>query len=322
MRRNRSVVVGSSHLAARSVGSMVSAATFLASRVFTAPLALGKPRSARRASRSATAVMASSSVAPAIIVGGGRVGQALADMGVAGDVVMKRGDPFPSEPAVGPIFVCTRNDALEGVIDATPEARRKDLVFLQNGMLQPFLDARGLGDNTQALVYFAVAKLGEAPTDGITDVNPEGLTAANGVHAEALAARLRSANLACHVLDDDAFRGSMFEKLIWICAFMAVGAAHPGAAVGDVESEHRDEVVALIEELLKGSAAEFGVAFEAGATERLLAYARAVAHFPTAVKELEWRNGIFLDASASAVEDGREDPFPTHSALLKAVGAA
>ena len=124
---------------------MVSAATFLASRVFTAPLALGKPRSARRASRRATAVMASSSVAPAIIVGGGRVGQALADMGVAGDVVMKRGDPFPSEPAVGPIFVCTRNDALEGVIDATPEARRKDLVFLQNGMLQPFLDARGLG---------------------------------------------------------------------------------------------------------------------------------------------------------------------------------
>ena len=96
-------------------------------------------------------------------------------------------------------------------------------------MLQPFLDARGLGDNTQALVYFAVAKLGEAPTDGITDVNPEGLTAANGVHAEALAARLRSANLACHVLDDDAFRGSMFEKLIWICAFMAVGAPHLGA---------------------------------------------------------------------------------------------
>ena len=189
----------------------------------------------------------------------GRVG-----VGVAGDVVMKRGDPFPSEPAVGPIFVCTRNDALEGVIDATPEARRKDLVFLQNGMLQPFLDARGLGDNTQALVYFAVAKLGEAPTDGITDVNPEGLTAANGVHAEALAARLRSANLACHVLDDDAFRGSMFEKLIWICAFMAVGAAHPGATVGDVESTHRAEVVELIEELLKGSAAEKDTDVSAG----------------------------------------------------------
>jgi hypothetical protein len=52
-----------------------------------------------------------------------------------------------------------------------------DLVFLQNGMLQPWLDSRGLGDNTQVLVYFAVAKLGDAPTDGKTDVNPEGLTA-------------------------------------------------------------------------------------------------------------------------------------------------
>jgi hypothetical protein len=29
----------------------------------------------------------------------------------------------------------------------------------------------------QVLVYFAVAKLGDKPTDGKTDVNPEGLTA-------------------------------------------------------------------------------------------------------------------------------------------------
>jgi hypothetical protein len=99
---------------------------------------------------------------------------------------------------------------------------------MQNGMLQPWLDAKGLGDNTQVrvggrswfassaadmltalvtrqsaaappshtqtaaavapllaaaaltvqvLVYFAVAKLGDTPVDGKTDVNPEGLTA-------------------------------------------------------------------------------------------------------------------------------------------------
>jgi hypothetical protein len=40
------------------------------------------------------------------------------------------------------------------------------------------VDTRGIrpycaGDNTQALIYFAVAKLGEKPTDGITDNNPE-----------------------------------------------------------------------------------------------------------------------------------------------------
>lgn len=82
---------------------------------------------------------------------------------------MKRGDAFPTEPSTGPIYVCTRNDALQGVIDQTPEDRRGDLVFLQNGMLQPWLDAQSLGDNTQALIYFAVAKFGEKPTDGITE---------------------------------------------------------------------------------------------------------------------------------------------------------
>ena len=68
-------------------------------------------------------------------------------------------------------------------------------------MLQPWLDARGLGDATQVLIYFAVAKLGEDPTDGKTDMNPEGLTAACGKWAPAVAARLHRKGLACHVLD-------------------------------------------------------------------------------------------------------------------------
>jgi hypothetical protein len=72
-------------------------------------------------------------------------------------------------------------------------------VFLQNGMLQPWLSSKGLADNTQALIYFAVAKLGEKPTDGITDLNPEGLTAVCGKHAEAFAARLRKGGLSCKV---------------------------------------------------------------------------------------------------------------------------
>ena len=49
----------------------------------------------------------------------------------------------------GPILVCTRNDDLGAIVEATPPERRKDLVFLQNGMLQPWLDAKGLGTNTQ-----------------------------------------------------------------------------------------------------------------------------------------------------------------------------
>ena len=56
------------------------------------------------------------------------------------------------------------------------------------------------------LIYFAVAKLGEAPTDGVTDLNPEGLTSACGKHADAFAQRLRSAGLACHVLPPAEFK--------------------------------------------------------------------------------------------------------------------
>jgi hypothetical protein len=72
-------------------------------------------------------------------------------------------------------------------------------VFIQNGMLEPFLESKGLADATQVLVYFAVAKAGEAPQDGKTDVNPEGLTAASGKWASAVATRLHSAGLSCKV---------------------------------------------------------------------------------------------------------------------------
>ena len=84
----------------------------------------------------------------------------------------------------GPIIVCTRNDDLQSVLEATPPQRREgqssqreantspgvsgrvlstaqkaqmkislscaDLVFIQNGMLEPWLAERGLADNTQA----------------------------------------------------------------------------------------------------------------------------------------------------------------------------
>ena len=39
------------------------------------------------------------------------------------------------------------------------------------------------------------------------------------------------------VLDRPAFACSMLEKLIWICAFMLVGARHGGCTVGEVESQ-------------------------------------------------------------------------------------
>jgi len=46
------------------------------------------------------------------------------------------------------------------------------------------------------------------------------------------------------------------------------------------------QVSSLIAELASAAAAEKGIVFEEAIEERLCAYSRAVAHFPTAVKEV------------------------------------
>ncbi|KAG5523193.1 hypothetical protein RHGRI_035119 [Rhododendron griersonianum] len=194
----------------------------------------------RASSSSPTTMAAAAKVVPAVIVGGGRVGRALQEMGNGDDVLVRRGEPVPLDFA-GPILVCTRNDDLEAVLQSTPQSRWSDLVFFQNGMLEPWFHSKGLGDADQVLAYFAISKLGEPPIDGKTDTNPEGLTAAFGKWASAVAARLHAGGLSCKVLDKDAFQKQMLEKLIWISAFMLVGARHPGATVGVVEKEFRSE---------------------------------------------------------------------------------
>lgn len=271
------------------------------------------------ASRSCRAVQMSADV-PSIVVGGGRIGSLLASLGES--VIVRRGDPIvgPESPTAGPIYVTTRNDDLAGVIEATPESRRKDLVFMQNGMLGDFLSASGLADNTQVLLYLAVAKLGEAPTDGITEFNPEGLTAATGEWAAAFADRLGKGNLKCRALDGLDYTSAMLEKHVWICAFMMVGALNGGVTVGDVESKHAEQLQALVAELCAAGEAELGVTLPPGAYDRLAAYGRMVAHFPTAVKEFEWRNGWFYTITQKALQEGKPDPLPLHTAGLAQLG--
>lgn len=257
------------------------------------------------------------------IIGDGRVGAALADMGDGSDVIIKRGQSIMENALPsGPIIICTRNDDLDAIVAETPQDRKSDLVFIQNGMLQPWLDAKGLGDNTQVLVYFAVAKKGEAPTDGKTDTNPEGLTAAYGKHAESVASRLHEAGLSCKVLPADEFAQSMLEKLVWICSFMLVGAKYGGCTVGEVESKYKDDVSKLILETFSAGAKSLGISANTdGLVDRLCAYARSVSHFPTAVKEFPWRNGYFYNLSKQAIDQDSDDPCPFHTSLLKEVGA-
>ena len=92
-------------------------------------------------------------------------------------------------------------------------------------------------------------------------------------------------------------------------------------ALRKVEKDHKEDVNLIIGELAAAGEAELGIKLDDGCVDRLNAYARAVAHFPTAVKEFEWRNGWFYDITSRAAEAGKEDPCPTHTAWLKEVGA-
>ena len=130
-----------------------------------------------------------------------------------------------------------------------------------------------------------------------------GLTAATGKWAEQVAARLRGAGLTCNVLNEDDFRASMFEKHMWICAFMLLGVHHAGT-VGDVACQYPDDLRKMVGEMMAVLREERGVVFKAGVEERLLAYAKTVAHFPTALKEFEWRNQFFLDLTRARTAAG------------------
>jgi len=125
-----------------------------------------------------------SSVPKAEIIGAGRIGSLLAQAGNC--IVLARQDSISADPSMAgvPILISTRNDALDGIVDKCPDFRKPDLVFLQNGYLDNFLESKGLLDNTQALLYLSVTAKGVKPIDGITTVNPEGLTASTGVHAK------------------------------------------------------------------------------------------------------------------------------------------
>lgn len=46
---------------------------------------------------------------------------------------------------------------------------------------------------------------------------------------------------------------------------------------------------------------------------------RSVAYYPAAVKEFSWRNGFFWDISEKARKEGKEDPCPLHTKLLRQV---
>ncbi|KAK1861882.1 hypothetical protein I4F81_004461 [Pyropia yezoensis] len=253
---------------------------------------------------------------PSTIIGNGRIGNLLAKYGEGRDTIIGRGDSIPTE-GDGPIYVCTRAEDLEAIIAACPESRRDDLVFLQNGMLEPILRKYSLVENTRANLYLAVPKMGATPIDGITASHPDGLTSANGKWAGALQGRLAEANLSCRILHERDFQRSTLEKLIWISAYNLVGAIYGGVSMGEVASRYSTDVDAMVTEL--GTMVRFTltVGMLPRLEERQREYALTVKDFPTSLKEFEFRNGYFYKYSMLAREKGFPDPTPMHTDFLE-----
>ena len=101
------------------------------------------------------------------VVGQGRIGGTLVRHSPTPCGVHTRADSWATATIPpGPIVVTTRNDDLDGVIDALPDERRGDLVLIQNGMLRPWLASRGLSEVTRGLLFFAVSSRGATPEVG------------------------------------------------------------------------------------------------------------------------------------------------------------
>jgi len=248
----------------------------------------------------------------ATIIGNGRIGNTLSKAGNC--IVLGRDDSIDTN-GHGPILIATRNDSLDSIIDNCPTNRRKDLVFLQNGYLDSFLESKGFSVKetmpTQVLLFFSVASFGIPPTDGITTYNPEGLTSSCGIHAENFARRLAALQLKCNVCTsfEKEYKPAMYEKLIWISTYMLVGAANGCQSVGDASKNHKEQIETIINELVKAVSEKENIIFQSGTINRLESYTEVVADFPCGVKEFEWRNKYFWDLG--------DDLVPTHNNLLK-----
>lgn len=246
-----------------------------------------------------------------VVVGAGRIGGMVVDLarrqGVEVAVAGRQG-PVATTGGRGPVLVCTRNDALADVVARTPGDRRDDLVFVQNGVLAPWLRARGLAGATIGVLYVAVDRPGAPPVPGAPSVFM-------GPQARAVAALLAAGGVpareAAHPLD---LRREVGTKLAWICVLGVLGEAL-ALPVGQLVVDHAAGITSLCEELAPVLAADPDTAANPDLVPQVLAYSRSVPHYRTAVKEWPWRTGWLLQAAARAGID-----LPQHRAWLVRAG--
>ncbi len=246
-----------------------------------------------------------------VVVGAGRVGSAMVRAaeaaGVPVTVVGRGGDGLAHVAPGAPIVVCTRADDLDEVLRAVPTLHRPHLVFVQNGMILPFLRDHGLAHATLGLIYFAA-------TSRQGPIEPGAPSLFHGRHAAELVAVLDAAGIpAREVPRWEEFAKEIAVKLAWNIVFGLLGDTFD-ETVGETATRHHAEVEALGREVAPVLAAAVRAPVPADElVERLVAYSLGIPTFRAAVKELRWRNG-WLAAFASRLGIAT----PKHDRLFRA----
>ena len=251
-----------------------------------------------------------------IVIGAGRIGQALHDASRAMDIdcdLVSRDEGWdslagsPGEPVV----VAVRNDDLEDVLDRVPRRRRNDLVFVQNGALGPWLRERNLGSCTRGLLYYAVAKRGDAMQTGVV---PSVFT---GKHAGTMAVWLRAMDVPANEVSWPEFLVEDGVKLGWLMAHGLLCELYD-CSVGEIAEYRRNELTSLCQEITAVWRAYAGVGLEIGwYVERLCEYSRSIPDYRASVKEVPWRNGWMVRTSRRY-----RVATPLHDEMLVAAGHA
>jgi ketopantoate reductase len=248
-----------------------------------------------------------------IVIGAGRVGTAIArrsrDAGLSCTLVTHTEGWEALAGAPGdPIVVAVRNDDLEDMIPRVPAHRRPDLVFVQNGMIRPWLRKHGLGPVTRGLLYVAVPERDGALTPG-------GDSPFCGSHGLGMARWFVHIGIPAREVDWALFSGLEAEKLVWIAVFGLL-CERFDADVGTIVREHRDLVDGLCRELGPVLRAGIGVDVPPDRlAQRICAYSLAIGRYRGGVKDWPWRNG-WIDATAARMRL----PTPLHRELLEHVG--
>jgi len=221
------------------------------------------------------------------------------------------------------VLLCTGAQHLEEAVAECPPERRPDLVFMQNGALEPWLAARGLEGCTRALLYLSAEEGGAGLKDG------GGRSSVTGPWAVATRQALGAAGIGAREVPRSDFGRLAFEKLLWSSVFWCLSAGRGGVPVGELVQDPGalSELEGLVAELLAVGGPAYGLLKRggggggvggpkkhegeakeeepaaaappaAGLVDGLLTYSRsipgAVPSVPVALEEFPWRNGFFL----------------------------